>query len=153
MADLSPDVRALILLLIKHNVEFAVCGGHAVAYYGYPRMTMDVDLLIEPNERNADRVMSALDEFGFSNADIPRSAFTREGSAITLGVRPNQVDLLTSISDESTANVMNRTIAGKLAGIRIPFISRADLIEAKRQAGRPKDLADLDELGKMDAKA
>jgi len=61
-------------------------------------MTMDVDLLIEPTEENANRVMSALIEFGFGDAGIPKSAFMNEGTAITLGVQPNQVDLLTSIS-------------------------------------------------------
>ncbi len=150
MDDFSQDIKALICLFIKHKVDFAVCGGHAVAYYGYPRMTMDVDLLIEPNEKNADRVMAALCEFGFKDAGIPKSAFTKEGSAITLGVQPNQVDLLTSISHDSTAGVMARTIDGKLAGVGIRFISRSDLIEAKRQAGRPKDLADIDELTKID---
>ena len=149
MANLSPDIKTLITLLIKHKVKFAVCGGHAVAHHGYPRMTMDVDLLIEPNKENATRIMSALTDFGFGDAGIPESAFTKEGTAITLGAQPNQVDLLTSISNEPTTDVMNRTINGELAGIKMQFINRADLIEAKRQAGRPKDLADLDELKKM----
>ena len=146
MADISSDIKELIHLLIRYKVDFAICGGHAVAYHGYPRMTMDVDLLIEPNEENADRVMSALIDFGFGDAGIQKSAFLEEGTAITLGVQPNQVDLLTSISHESTAEVMSRTITGEFSDIKLRFISRADLIEAKRQAGRPKDLADLAEL-------
>ena len=149
MNNLSPDIKCLICLLKKYKVEFAVCGGHAVAFHGYPRMTMDVDLLIEPSEKNADRVMSALVEFGFGDAGIPKNAFLKEGTAITLGVQPNQVDLLTSISGESTAKVMVRTIIGELDGIKIRFICLSDLMEAKRQAARPKDLADLDELTKM----
>lgn len=152
MADISADIKELIHLLIKHKVKFAICGGHAVAYHGYPRMTMDVDLLIEPNEENADRVMSALIDFGFGDTGIQRSVFLEEGTAITLGVQPNQVDLLTSISHESTAGVMSRTVSGEFAGIKIKFIGRADLIEAKRQAGRPKDLADIAELTAIAAK-
>ena len=31
-------------------------------------------------------------------------------------------------------------------GFPIHFLSRSDLIEAKQQAGRPQDLADLDEI-------
>ncbi len=150
MVDITSDIKTLIRLFIKHKVQFAICGGHAVAYHGYPRMTMDVDLLIEPNKENAERVMLALTEFGFGDAGIPEKAFLKEGTAITLGVQPNQVDLLTSISRESTSEIMSRTISGEFAGIKTQFISRADLIEAKRQAGRPKDLADLSELTAME---
>ena len=149
MTDLSADVRALIELLIEHDVEFAVCGGHAVAHHGYPRMTMDVDLLITPGVRNATRMMAVLKDFGFESAGVPRQAFMKEGSAVTLGVQPNQIDLLTSISREPTIEVMQRTVDGELAGMHVRFIGLSDLIEAKRQAGRPKDLADLDELEKF----
>ena len=149
MPDLSKDMKALINLLAEHGVDFAVCGGHAVAHHGYPRMTMDMDLLITPGQPNADRMMAVLKEFGFENAGIPKEAFMREGTAVTLGVQPNQVDLLTSISREPTSAVMQRTVDGELAGMPLRFVGLADLIEAKRQAGRPKDLADLDELLKF----
>jgi len=149
MADISTDIKALIHLFIKHKVKFAVCGGHAVAHHGYPRMTMDVDLLIEPSEENANRIIAALDQFGFGNAGIPIEAFTREKTAITLGQQPNQVDLLTSMSNVSASEIIRNSVQGKLGGIKIKFVSRADLLEAKRQAGRPKDLADLDELEKI----
>jgi len=149
MADLSEDITSLIHLLNKHAVEFAICGGHAVAYHGYPRMTMDVDLLIMPTPENACRVMEALEEFGFGNVGIPQDAFVHEGTAITLGEQPNQVDLLTSMSHEPTEKVMERTVDGELAGITVRFVGLRDLLEAKREAGRPKDLADIDELEKM----
>ena len=149
MADISTDIKTLINLFIKHKVKFAVCGGHAVAHHGYPRMTMDIDLLIEPSEENANRIMAALDQFGFGNAGIPEEAFTSEKTAITLGQQPNQIDLLTSMSNASTSEIIKNSVPGRLAEINLNFVSRADLIEAKRQAGRPKDLADLDELEKI----
>ncbi len=149
MANISADIKELINLFIKHGVKFAVCGGHAVAHHGYPRMTMDVDLLIEPSKENARKVMVALDQFGFGNAGIPVEAFNKEKTAITLGQQPNQVDLLTSMSNVSTSEIIRNSVQGKLGGIKIQFVSRADLLEAKRQAGRPKDLADLDELEKI----
>ncbi len=132
----------------KNDVEFAICGGHAVAYHGYPRLTMDVDILLLPSEENARRVMAALEEFGFGRAGIPLEAFTRERTAITLGEQPNQVDLLTSMSHTPTEDVLKHAVWGELAGLKVRFVSRSDLIEAKRQAARPKDLADLDELEK-----
>jgi len=110
-------------------------------------------ILVVPTEENAKRMMAALEQFGFGQAGIPPEAFTHSGTAITLGEQPNQVDLLTSMSSQSTAEVMKHTEWGELSGIRVRFVSRTDLIEAKRQAARPKDLADLDELTKLDTHA
>jgi predicted nucleotidyltransferase len=148
--QLTNDIRALLEIMIKHGVEFAICGGHAVAYHGYPRMTMDVDILILPSDENAERIMAVLEEFGFGKAGVPRQAFTREGTAITLGEQPNQADLLTSMSSTPTEEVLKHAVWGKLGGLEVRFVSRSDLIEAKRQARRPKDLADLDELKRAD---
>ena len=39
-------------------------GGHAVAYYGHPRATKDLDVLVRPTPENAERVYRALASFG-----------------------------------------------------------------------------------------
>ncbi len=52
MALLSDDIRDLLRIMTEHGVEFAICGGHAVAYHGYPRMTMDVETASRPSERS-----------------------------------------------------------------------------------------------------
>ena len=145
--EISSDLRELLVILNRYGVEYAVCGGHAVAFYGYPRMTMDMDLLVLPDDENADRLMKALKEFGFGDAGIPRNAFLEEGTAVTLGVQPNQVDIITSMSRASTKGIIARSTPGKLAGVSVRYVCREDLIEAKRQAGRAKDAADLEELG------
>jgi len=146
MHDVSRDISELLQLLVKHRVDFAICGGHAVAFHGYVRMTMDVDVLVRPTAANARRVKRALDEFGFGGAGIPESAFRQPGSIVSLGVQPNQVDLLTSISSQRTAEVLSHVVPGSLGGLRVPFVSLADLLRAKREASRPKDILDVTEL-------
>ena len=146
MPAISRDIRDLIRLFRKHGVEFAVCGGHAVAFHGYPRLTMDVDLLLTPDPANAERVMRALREFGFGQAGVPEAVFCRRGTAVTLGVQPNQVDLLTSMSRTSTHEIVSRSVMGRLAGVPVRFVSLEDLLAAKQQAGRQKDLADIEGL-------
>ncbi|HYW30524.1 MAG TPA: hypothetical protein VE869_03375 [Gemmatimonas sp.] len=37
---LDADLRELLESLIAHQVEFLVVGGHAVAFHGYPRLTV-----------------------------------------------------------------------------------------------------------------
>jgi len=143
---LSKDMRELLRLLQKHQVTFAVCGGFAVAYHGHVRMTADFDLLIGPDRENARRLMAALREFGFGHAGFDEEGLTRPGVAITLGVQPNQIDLLTSMSSQDTAEVLRNAEAGELGGFHVKFVSRDDLIRAKREAARPKDLSDVEEL-------
>jgi hypothetical protein len=146
-SPISRDMQEFLRLLNHHQVEFAVCGGHAVAYHGYSRLTMDVDILILPSEENARRLGLALTDFGFGNAGIPLAAFTKEGTAVSLGVQPNQIDLLTSMSSQPTAEIIHNGVPAVLADIPVLVTAKADLIRAKREAARPKDLADLCELG------
>ena len=146
MLAISRDIRDLLRLFRKHGVEFAVCGGHAVAFHGYPRVTMDIDLLVVPSPENAKRIMQALQDFGFGQAGIPPTAFLKKGTAVTLGVQPNQVDLLTSMSRTPAHSILSRAVIGRLAGVPVRFVSLKDLLAAKKEAGRRKDLADIEGL-------
>lgn len=146
---LSKDLIDFINLLKKNDVAFAICGGHAVGFHGYPRATLDLDILLLPNEENAKKIIFTLHEFGFGNCGIPLEAFLKEKTAITLGEQPNQIDLLTSMSLDSTKDILSRSIEGALESISVLYVGREDLIRAKKEAARPKDLADLDELRKF----
>ena len=84
----SDDMRELVSLFKKHDVDFAVCGGFAVAHYGFVRATMDFDLLVQPGRENARRIMAALVDFGFGNTGISEDAFQKPGVAITLDPVP-----------------------------------------------------------------
>jgi len=148
--NFTTDFNDFIELLIKHKVEFLICGGHAVGYHGYPRLTMDFDILLNPTEENASKTVKVLEAFGFGETGINKEAFLQEGTAITLGVQPNQIDLLTSVSTQPTKEVFQHAIQGKLENFDILYISKEDLIRAKKEAGRAKDLADVEELEKID---
>ena len=67
---LTDDYKEFIGLLITHKVDFLFCGGHVVAFHGYPRLTMDFEILIRPSNENADKLMIVLDEFGFGRTGI-----------------------------------------------------------------------------------
>ena len=117
-----------------------------MAFHGYPRVTLDVDVLVTPDPENAKRILCALRAFGVGQAGIPVAALLKEGTAITLGVQPNQVDILTSMSRTATRDIIARAVAGRLAGIPVRFVALQDLLAAKQQAGRKKDLADIEGL-------
>jgi predicted nucleotidyltransferase len=142
------DMKELVELFVKHGVDYVLVGGFAVNLYGYVRMTQDIDFLIYPSAENALRTMKALDEFGFGGAGIPREYFEKPGSAIHLGVEPNRIDLLTHLKGVSNDDIFANRQEAVLEGTRLYVIALDDLLKAKRQSERPRDLADADELAK-----
>ncbi len=50
MLDLTAEFEAVISALTQCGIEYAVCGGLAMAIHGYPRATVDIDLLIRPED-------------------------------------------------------------------------------------------------------
>lgn len=147
--DISEDMREFITLLNHYGVQYALCGGFAVAYYGFIRTTMDIDILVYPSTENARQLMLALEQFGFGDAGIDPRIFESEGSVVTLGSQPNQIDLLTSMSSESIDIIFTDLQSVNLWELTIPVVSRRSLIQAKSEAQRPKDLIDLEELKRI----
>jgi predicted nucleotidyltransferase len=145
----SDDMRELILLFKKHNVDFAVCGGFAVAHHGFVRMTMDFDLLVNPSQDNSKKIMSALEEFGFGQVGVSVEDFQMPGTAVTLGEQPNQIDLLTSMSSVPAGEILDRAVNARIGEVEVKVVSYEDLIVAKQEASRPKDRIDLDELRRL----
>lgn len=152
MADvpfISKDIEDLVRLLLKNEVDFVLVGGHAVAFHGFTRATMDIDFLVRPSPENSDCIMAALEDFGFGNAGIPPEAFCTEGHLITMGAPPNEIDLVTSLSGASVDDIFANAVAGHLRGLEIKVISLPDLISVKRTANRPKDRIDIEELTEL----
>jgi len=142
--SLSADLRECIELLNSHGVEYVIVGAHSLAFHGRPRYTGDVDILLRPSPENAEKVASALAEFGFT--DFRSSDFTEPDQMIQLGRVPNRIDLLTGITGVATGEAFEKRISTELAGLPVFMLSKDLLIQNKRAVGRPQDLADLDAL-------
>jgi predicted nucleotidyltransferase len=150
---LSNDLKELIGLFQSHGVEFLVVGAHALALHSRPRFTEDLDLFLRNSRENAERLKSALVEFGIGMRDEAVEQFeTGERSIIVLGNKPAQVDLLNFLDGVDFQEAWDRKVTGNLGGHIVSFIGLEDYITTKRASGRPRDLADLqhlrDHLGK-----
>ncbi|MCK5133109.1 MAG: hypothetical protein KAR40_13260 [Candidatus Sabulitectum sp.] len=142
-------MKDIISLFHEHDVVYALVGGFAVNYYGYSRMTQDIDFLLYPSKQNAKKIMSALHAFGFGNAGIPQELFEKEGAAIHLGVEPNRIDLLTHLVGMSNNAIFRNSKEILLDGIPVNIIDRSDLIQIKKASERLRDQADAEELEKL----
>ena len=145
---LSKDLREFVALLNSNEVEYLVVGAFAVAYHGYSRYTADLDLLVRSTAENAHRVVRALSEFGFGSLGIQAADLESPGKVIQLGVKPNRIDLLTSISGVTFEEAWRSHQKAELDGIATRFIGRDTLIANKESTGRAKDLGDAEELRK-----
>ena len=144
---MNSDFKDLLRIFAEEQVEYLVVGAYAVIHHTQPRYTKDIDLWIKPSEENSFRVARAFHRFGLPLIEVTREDFAGPGLQYVIGVSPCQIDFLTSLPgfDDFDAAWANRCSA-EADGIPIHFIGKTDLITAKTIAGRPQDLADLDEL-------
>ena len=145
----TTDMKELVALFEKHKVQYAIVGGFAVIYYGYVRTTQDIDFLIFPSIENAERFGVVLKEFGFGEAGIPTEYFTKEGTAVHIGVEPNRIDFLTKLQGINNSQIFKDIQRVEFEGVIINIISKKDLLQCKHASARLKDLADAEELEKV----
>lgn len=146
ISTLPPDFKDFLRLLNSKQVEYLLVGGYAVGYYGYPRATADIDVWIAVSEQNAGRIVAALHEFGFAVPDLKPELFLQKGRVIRMGVPPIRIEVITSASGVDFAECYSRRLIVEMDGIPVSLIELTDLKKNKKAAGRPKDLADLDQL-------
>lgn len=147
---MTEDWLDALRALSECGARFLVVGAHALAVYGIPRATQDLDIWIEPTQENAERVWEALVMFGapLEDLDIGPGDFVRPETVIQVGLPPNRIDVLTELTgvtdfEAAWASRSERQVSD----LTIPFLGRETLVTNKRATGRLKDLADIEALG------
>lgn len=144
--ELDPNFLEFIELLAEHEAKFLIVGGYAVAVHGHPRYTADLDVWIWLDRGNAQAVLAALDDFGFTDTDLTREDFLQQDQIVQLGSPPLRIDLLTSLDGVNFEDCYGGRVSVEISGVEVPFIALQDLRRNKRAAGRHQDLADLEAL-------
>lgn len=143
---LSKDFKEFIELLNGHKVRYLVVGGYAVAFHGHPRYTKDLEVWIELSSENADKVIKALEDFGFGSMGLKSEDFLESDQIIQLGYPPNRIDILTSLKILKFEDCFKERVEFELEGLKINFIDLENLKKNKNATGRPQDLADAENL-------
>ena len=144
---LQRDLREFIELLNSESVEYAVVGGWALGFHGRPRYTQDIDILIRATSVNVGRLEIAIKRLGFGSLGLTGNDFLAPGQVIQLGHPPNRIDLLTSLTGLTAEEIWPSVEPGELDGIKVFFLGRTALIKNKKATNRPRDRADVEELG------
>lgn len=145
-SSLNQDFKEFLSLLLEESVEFALVGGFAVAYHGYPRFTGDMDILVARDAANAEKVLQVLRRFGFGSLRVTSADIMTEANVIQLGFPPVRIDLITSIDGVANSEVFADRILDDFYGLRIPIIALDHLKRNKKATGRAQDLLDLENL-------
>jgi hypothetical protein len=148
-----PDFKELLSVLNAHRVKYLVVGAYAVSVHAQPRATKDLDILIKADADNAKAVYAALAQFGAPLEGLTTADFAERGPFFHLGREPVAVDILTEIPGVEFDAAWERRaedVVDAASGLKASFISREDLMAAKRAAGRPQDLADVEAIRKAE---
>lgn len=140
------DLERMLRLFNRHQVEFLIVGGYAVAYHGYPRFTRDLELFYHQTPANAERILAALKEYGFEQLSLTIPDLLHPRLNYKIGYPPNQLDLNPDVVGLNWDQASASALDGSLLGQPVRFVGFDALIDSKRAAGRPQDLVDIENL-------
>jgi len=150
--DLFAEVVALTAALEAAAIDYAICGGVALAVHGAPRATKDIDLLAR--EADLPRLREAVHTRGFTVEALPMT-FSSSGISIRrfTKIEPDgrilMVDVLLAEGALESVWQTRARVAFGSAGApqsRLWVVSRDGLITLKLAAGRPQDIVDIQRL-------
>jgi len=147
----NSDFSDLLRIFNANRVKYLVIGGYAVVQYAEPRYTKDLDMWISTDTSNAKAVYKSLREFGAPLEGLTARDFAEEGYFFQMGIPPVRVDIIMGIPGTNFAECWQRRNEVDFDDLVVCFISKQDLIAAKRASGRPQDLIDVDLLMKANA--
>ena len=150
----------LFKALNEAGVRYVVVGGVAVVLHGYVRLTADVDLVVDLDEKEATRAIEALtamnlrprapvDPRDFADKAVRETWARDRGMQVFTMYDPSEpmrvVDLFVS-HPVPFEELWSRSEEIKLTGTTVRVASIPDLIRMKRQTGRPEDRTDIENL-------
>lgn len=142
----NPDFVDLFAELNAAGAEYLLVGGYALAVHDAPRFTADLDVWVQPSPENASRVHLALVRFGAPVHELTQDDLATPGVVFQVGVRPNRIDILTSIDGVAFEDAWPERIETTFGGQPVHVIGRRHLIANKRATGRERDRLDAEQL-------
>jgi len=153
MLDLYEELRKLIAGLDAKEIDYALCGGLAMAVYDRARATVDIDMLILADSLSD--VVAIAKELGYNVRGLD---MTFAGDAIEIR-RVSKIDkesgfvlsLDLLLVTPEIRNTWDSRVQAKWEGGTLSVVSQEGLVALKKMSGRPQDLVDISALEEDDA--
>lgn len=152
MKDLADVFCAVIGLLERERIEYAVMGGLVVRVYGIPRPTYDVDVTVSVDEGQRERLIESIANLGLEIPEVFRTGWSDRVAGMPvikarLYLPGGGIDVDLFISEtgfqRSLLSRRKRITTGRL---EVWVVSPEDLILLKLLANRPRDLVDVENV-------
>jgi hypothetical protein len=152
---------ALLRALHGAGVRHAICGGLAVVLHGVPRMTFDLDLVVDLAPENVSRLVDVLAREGYRprlpvpltdlKDETKRDDWVANRNLIAFSLhhptrQMEEIDILIA-PGVTWAEVQESLVRRPINGESVAVIGRALLRRMKLSTGREKDKADAELLG------
>ena len=138
--------EGLLVGLAQAGVDFAVVGGIAVILNGYPRLTQDVDILVEDSPENIRRLLGYLVNWGEGWArELRPEEFVPQEGCIRIS-EDFDLDVFTRMLGRSFRDFEFRLRTFESRGVRIRYLAPSGLVELKEASWREKDRLDVEAL-------
>lgn len=147
--DLYQELISIIETFNNANIDYAVCGGIAVALHGYPRFTKDLDFLVKKEDiKTIEKIVEKLG-YEFTSGIIPFASGTPQARQIyrISKIENNEaftLDFLfvTPIYED----IWEDRELFEWQGHDLQVVSKSGLVKMKQLAGRKQDLLDIEKL-------
>ena len=140
------DFIDFVKLCNEYEVMYLVIGGYAVSVHGYPRYTKDFDICIKISEINAEKMVNVLKDFGLGSLELSKDDFLKKDFITQLGYEPLRIDILNDLDGVPFEQAWLNKRVVDFEGTKINFIGYHELLQVKKKAGRPQDIADISKL-------
>ncbi len=140
------DFRDLLQCLNEAGARYLIVGAYAVIYHTEPRYTKDLDIWVEATPENAAKVWRALADFGAPLGEVSVEDLSNPDMIYQIGVEPNRIDIIMDMKGLLFDEAWKNRVPHAYEEQAISILSLENIIQAKRAAGRPQDLVDLEAL-------
>lgn len=145
MNAVFPYYKKFYETLDNHEVEYLCVDGFAVTLWGYTRGTNYFDLWVNPEPTNIEKLLAAIQEFGFPIDSMKGIQFDEHSHPIRLIEDENRIEILHTVWYKPLTFDMafsRKRILGP-ENFRLPVIYLDDLIDVKNNSTRQKDKEDV----------
>jgi len=147
------------------GVRYLVVGGMAVNLYGYIRLTMDLDIMIDLSDKNLSKVVDVMEKFAYTPrvpvnphefiSEEKRDEWIKKKGAVVFTFidlkKPfKQIDIFLSNPIDFEEAYSRREVM-TIGGVKVSIVSIDDLIKMKASTGRPRDKEDIYHLERIKA--
>lgn len=151
------DYIGIFKELNAKKIKYIVVGGLAVNLLGIPRLTYDTDLLLDMEDKNLQKFLTLMKEWGFkpkvpvnimdfANKDNRENWIKNKNMKAFRLFNPiwpmSEIDIIIDapVDYKKAVKNLNRMV---IKNVSIPIISAKDLIKMKQKAGRGQDKSDI----------